>query len=150
MSKKIKVSVIIIGILMLIFSILINASIIKIGTDTLNPYIIESPVTKEDINWTFTEKIESDGFNPPQNEVTLQIKDKKYIAGIYEGSCSVTNTKLLINQISGAICWWAGGGVELGVFIQDKKLVLKRRPIDKGNTEYPSFVTPFETFLELI
>jgi len=40
--------------------------------------------------------------------------------------------------------------VELGVFIQDKKLVLKRRPIDKGNTEYPSFVTPFETFLELI
>ncbi|KKR79230.1 MAG: hypothetical protein UU24_C0014G0002 [Candidatus Nomurabacteria bacterium GW2011_GWA2_40_9] len=149
MPKKIKIIVIIIGILMLVFSILVSTGVIKIGTDTLNPYVIENPVAKEDINWTFTEKTESDGLNPPRNEVTLQIKDKTYTAGIYEGSCSVTNTELLINQISSATCWWAGDGVELGVFIQDKKLVLKRKPIDEGSAEYPSFVSKFETFLEL-
>lgn len=150
MRKKTRIIVIVTGILILIFSVLITTGIIKIGDNEINPYIAKTSLTKDDIAWSFTEKVESDGLNPPQSEVELQIKDKKYSAGIYEGSCSVQNTEMLINQISGAMCWWAGGGVELGVFTEDKKIVLKRRPIDEGSAEYPSFVSRFKTFLELI
>lgn len=150
MQKKTRIIIIAVGLLILLFSILIRTGVIKIGEKIINPYVAENPITREDIKWSFTEKVESDGLNPPQTDVELQIKDKKYSAGIYEGSCSVQNTELLINQTSGAVCWWAGGGVELGVFVEDKKIVLKRKPIDEGSAEYPSFASPFETFLELI
>ena len=149
MQKKNKIIVVVIGILALVFSVLITTGVINIGGDTINPYVVENPITKDDVAWNFRESVESDGLNPPETEVELQIKDKKYPAGAYEGSCSTQNVDLLLNQISGAMCWWAGGGVELGVFVEDKKTVLKRRPVDEGSAEYPSFVSSFEKFLEI-
>lgn len=150
MKKKITWIVLILGIVVLISSVLVTAGVIKIKDDTINPYVAKTPLTTADVVWDFQEKVESDGLNPPGIGVTLRIKDKKYDAGVYEGSCSVQTTEMIINQVSRAICWWAGGGVELGVFVEDKKTVLKRRPVDEGTAEYPSFVSPFEIVLELM
>jgi len=148
-SKKTNTVIAVAGVLTLVFSVLITTGVIKIGGDAINPYVAKNPISREDIVWSFVEKEESDGLNPPRSEVSLQIKDKKYSAGIYDGSCATQNTEMIINQISRTICWWAGGGTEIGVFVEDKKTVLKRRPVDEGSAEYPSFVAPFEVLLEL-
>jgi hypothetical protein len=80
-------------------------------------------------------------------EVKLGIWGKIYDLGTYRGrDCSAMAVNLLSkNEISGAVCWCAGGE-EIGVFKEDSKLVVKKREL----VESPNVPQPdFETILEI-
>ncbi len=69
---------------------------------------------KRAMHWTFTDAGENTAGNP-QTKVSLNDR----VIGTYEGSCSEIDGSgwtLLAGEVSGVICWFAGGGKEVGVF----------------------------------
>lgn len=103
--------------------------------------------------WNFESKGEDTVTGIPHTEVTLAINDKKYSAGTYEGNCTdIKNSswQLVAGEEVGAICWWAGGGVELGVFEEAGQLVIKKGLLDEGGAETPGIRGNFETLLKLV
>lgn len=101
------------------------------------------------ITWSFETK-EAEGMNPPQTKVTVSIDGKDSNAGIYDGTCaSVEPTELESGELSGVLCWWAGGGTEIGVFKENGKMILKKRSMDEGTAEEEGFRGNFQTVLEL-
>jgi hypothetical protein len=76
----------------------------------------------------------------PSTQVSLTANDteKVYDLGKYEGGCSVIEGsawKLLAGEQSGAICYFAGGGTELGIFNENGKIVVKKGTIEEGTAE---------------
>lgn len=68
-------------------------------------------------NWTFADKGE-DAQGIPQTEVSFNGR----VVGTYQGSCSEisgTSWQLLPGELSGVICWYAGGGKEVGFFANE-------------------------------
>ncbi len=88
----------------------------------------------------------------PHTRVILETNGKTYPLGEYEGSCfeiAASAWGLSEGELSGAICWFAGGGSELGVFKENGKLVVKKGDIEEGDAENPGFRGNFKTVLEL-
>lgn len=107
------------------------------------------PLATNDITWSFSTE-EAEGMNPPQTEVTLKVPDESLVVGTFDGSCSlVAKEQFLTNQVSGVLCWFAGGGVELGVFNENGKTILKKGVVDEGGAEEEGFRGNFETIREL-
>ena len=103
-------------------------------------------------SWFF----EGDGVNEdnqaPITAVTLTAGERSIDAGRYEGSCFVIETsdwQLQAGEKSGVICWFAGGGSEIGVFEENGKIIVKVGDIDEGDAETPGFRGNFKTILEL-
>ncbi|MES2134906.1 MAG: hypothetical protein V4449_01530 [Patescibacteria group bacterium] len=102
--------------------------------------------------WSFKDKGEDTVTGVPHTEVTLTMNNTKYEAGTYEGNCSEivgSSWQLMAGEQSGVICWWAGGGTELGVFEENGQLVIKKGLLDEGGAETPGLRGNFETFLKL-
>ena len=102
------------------------------------------------ISWKFKDaKVKN---NIPQTNVELVIGDKKYPLGTYEGSCSdiaSSSWKLLDGEKSGAICWYAGGGTEIGIFEATSTLDVKKGIIEEGDGETGGTRGNFEALLSL-
>lgn len=95
--------------------------------------------------WQFSEK---DG-DVPSTQVTLVYAGASYDLGAWDGTCSEQDTDYLPGQVSKAVCWYAGGGVEFGVFEEGGKVVVKRGTLDEGSAEEAGFRGDFRTVLAL-
>lgn len=96
--------------------------------------------------WNITERGEKDGI--PQSGVTLTSGGKTYDAGVFSGSCAEidgTSWTLVEGEKTGVICWWAGGGNEIGIFEENGTFVLKVGSLDEGSAEVPGFRGDFQT-----
>lgn len=121
----------------------IAAVIILVGAYALyansRPALNTEPV-REEFTWTFEDRGVERTSGAPTTNVSLNISGVEIPLGIYVGNCfSVAGSawQLLPNELSGAICYFAGGGKEIGVFEEAGKLVLKEGEIDEGDAETP-------------
>lgn len=113
------------------------------------------------ITWLLEKAGEDSETGAPLTRVKVDFKGeikKGYDAGVYAGNCfeiAKSEWELLENEISGVICWWAGGGDEIGIFKEDDKLVGKHGTLGAGSpaTEdepaIPNFRGGFEKLFEI-
>jgi len=91
--------------------------------------------------WRFTSRGEKDGI--PQTQVTLVAKSKIEVIGTYEGSCAVQEAQAegdyLPYEVSKVICWYAGGGHEVGVFEEPGQTVVRVGEVDEGASGVEGF-----------
>jgi|SRR3989344_1254172 len=102
--------------------------------------------------WRMEGVTDAEGVREAQTYVSLVTMGNEYRIGTFDGSCFVieeSSWTLVENEKSGVICWWAGGGSEIGVFDEGGKLVLKQGSLEEGDAETPGFRGDFQTFLEL-
>ena len=110
----------------------------------------QSPSGK--LEWHFAEAGTDETNSAPLTKVTLMAGDKTHDLGAYTGSCSVIESsawELLQNEKTGAICWFAGGGTELGVFEESGKLTVKKGELSEGEEGGAGFRGNFETLVVL-
>jgi len=103
---------------------------------------VVSPTVVEQFEWSFIDRGVSQELSAPQTAVALRVAGVEVQLGTYTGTCfdiKGSSWEFVRNEIAGAICWWAGGGVELGVFEEDGKLVLKKGEIEEGTAEGGGF-----------
>lgn len=110
-------------------------------------------VTFPEFSWQFVEAGTADDGFVPLTAITLQTSSGgSYALGTYEGTCAdmVTSSwELSENEIAGAICWFAGGGKEIGVFQKNDELVVMVGDIEEGTAETEGFRGNFSEVLTL-
>lgn len=104
--------------------------------------------------WKTTSLGSDDMTSAPLTRVTLvdTHTGKSHDAGIQSGSCAVIEQsawKLLDQEISGVICWWAGGGTEIGVFQEGDALRIKTGLVEEGTAETAGSRGGFKTMFSL-
>lgn len=103
------------------------------------PPIVSTPVSADEVKWTFDEKGEN-AAGLPQTQVTVKIHGETYDAGTYSGICRERNTsELLENQISGVLCYAAGFGDEVGVFKDARDYTLQVGEVQEPSADGPEF-----------
>lgn len=100
------------------------------------------------IAWEFMDAGEVDGI--PQTRVKVFIDGETHELGVSQGSCAeLTAENLEENQVSGALCWYAGAGDEYGVFIENERYVVKKGVQEEPTAESAGFRGDFEVLLSL-
>jgi hypothetical protein len=102
---------------------------------------------KQEFAWSFVDLGVDASTSVPKTDVSLRIAGVNVPLGVYDGNCfSVAGSswQLLSGEVSGAICYWAGGGKEVGVFEEGGKLVLKEGIVDEGDAEHPGSRSDFK------
>lgn len=103
--------------------------------------------------WRFTEVLDGSGTaGAVQTTVTLVAGGAEHEIGTFDGSCfdiKESSWTLQEGELAGAICWWAGGGNEVGVFRDRGETVVKVGQLDEGTAETPGFRGNFETVLTI-
>jgi len=95
-------------------------------------------------SWRFVTTESEDGL-PPRTQVALISNGDVYDAGAYAGSCAeIANENLLEGEVSAVLCWWAGGGDELGIFKEGDRYVLKRGVQEEPTAEGDGFRGNFQ------
>lgn len=101
-------------------------------------------------DWKFTAADEHVDTGAPKTQVTLLSNDHAYDVGTYLGSCSrIVSANLVTGEIDGVLCWFAGGGDEVGIFKEGDTFVVKKRQVDEGTAETPGTPTAFTTIVQL-
>lgn len=106
------------------------------------------PAPRPSVAWAFT----SDGeySSIPYTRVHIHAAGDVYDAGSYAGSCNeLDHVGLATGELSGALCWYAGGGVELGVFTGRVHPILRAREVEEGTAETPAIPGVWHDLLEL-
>ncbi len=65
----------------------------------------------------------------PQSRVSMVYKNKIYELGVFQGSCfriADSEWEYVSGESDGVICWWAGGGVEIGVFPENNTYSIRK------------------------
>ncbi len=95
-------------------------------------------------SWQFSDK--SEGAEVPRTEVKLIAGAGTYnhTVGVYDGTCAEQETDLLAGEKSKVVCWWAGGGKEIGLFEEAGQLVVKVGDVDEGSEETEGFRGNFQ------
>ena len=76
----------------------------------------------------------------PRTQVTLMTGGKTHTIGTYDGSCAVMNDgDYLPYEVSKVICWFAGGGHEVGVFEEPGQVVVRVGEVDEGASGIQGF-----------
>ena len=102
----------------------------------------------EDFSWKFEQAAEKGG--APQTTVMLMHDTESRKIGTYAGSCAeIATENLQPGQVSGVLCWFAGGGDEIGVFEEGGEYVVKVGQQEESSAESDGFRGNFETVLEL-
>jgi hypothetical protein len=120
------------------------------GTDTETPSDAKHTAT-----WSFEPAGEQEVSNAPLTKITLTWDGGAYDAGTYAGQCAeIDGTSgggiaLLENEVSGAFCYWAGFGDEVGIFKEGDRYVLKHGEYQEPTAEAPDFRGNFTTLVEL-
>ena len=117
--------------LWLIFAILAGVGFVVFWHDTA------APAGTAAYEWRFSEKGERDGI--PQTQVSLVAKGKVHVIGTYEGTCAQQEGDYLEYEVSKAICWYAGGGHEVGVFEEPGQIVVRVGEVDEGTSGIEGF-----------
>lgn len=102
--------------------------------------------------WTLEELPENPESLVPQTTVTLFADGSDVYTGTFTGSCSTidgTSWTLQEGEVGGVVCWFAGGGNEVGVFSENGDYVVKVGDLDEGGAETPGFRGNFKTIVEL-
>ena len=100
------------------------------------------------IAWYFNDAGEVNGM--PQTKVEVFIDGETYDLGTSQGSCSeLSAEELQENQVSGALCWYAGAGDEYGVFIENERYVVRKGVKEEPTAETAGFRGSFETLFSL-
>lgn len=103
-------------------------------------------------NWEMTDAGTDQVTGMPRTKVVVKYGDKIRTVGTYDGSCAEidgSSWALLENEKTGVICWWAGGGKELGIFEESGNLVLKAGDLDEGSEEVTGFRGNFVNVFEI-
>ena len=106
-----------------------------------HPPIVTEPL-KEEFAWSFVDRGVNASSSMPQTNVALRIRNIDIPLGTYDGNCfSIAGSAwpLLSGEVSGAICYFAGGGTEIGVFEEGSTLVLKKGDVEEGDAEHAGF-----------
>lgn len=120
--------------------------------------IIETPLATStpapQWQWQFDSAGEDPQTGIPKTNVTLKNGGTSYSIGATEGTCfdiAQSDWKLLTDQgeLAGAICYWAGGGSEIGVFSEDGNAVVKIGDVDEGTAETPGVRGNFRTLFSI-
>ncbi len=88
----------------------------------------------------------------PRSGITLTSGGQTYPIGEFSGACAEidgTSWPLYEGEKTGVICWWAGGGSEVGIFEENGTFVVKEGDLDEGNADIPGFRGNFRTILVL-
>lgn len=136
MPKKIKniSALLIVGVAALLF-----------GIKFFNPGDVSTP---PEHSWEFLQ-IEEQADGIPRVSVQLWVQDKPRTVGTFEGSCATSYEDLLPGETEKVVCWYAGGGTEIGLFSEGGRFVVKRGDVDEGSAEVPGFRGNFNTLFEL-
>lgn len=102
--------------------------------------------------WQFDPMGETDGVL--KTNVILNNGGTSYVIGTMDGTCfDITTSEwpLLVDQgeFAGAICWWAGGGKEIGVFSDGGRALIKVGDIEEGTAEEEGFRGNFQTLFAI-
>ncbi|MFZ2555990.1 MAG: hypothetical protein WAZ27_01515 [Minisyncoccia bacterium] len=116
--------------------------------------VVTPAIPETQWQWSFAPAGEDAASGAPKTTVTLRNGETSYSIGTYIGSCvdmQASSWKLAEDEgeIAGAVCWWAGGGQEIGVFSEDGKAVIKVGDIDEGDAENPGFRGNWRTLFEI-
>lgn len=104
----------------------------------------------ESYAWDFEALGEDRGV--PRTEVALKVGPDYHTIGTYAGTCfdmKGSSWVMDADEIAGAICWWAGGGKEIGVYREGDTYVIKAGDLDEGTAETGGFRGNFKTVLEI-
>ncbi len=107
---------------------------------------------KHAVSWTFDSLPEDSATGAPMTKVTVTWDGTTHDAGTYQGSCAEidgSNGTLQDAQVSGALCWWAGAGDEIGVFAENATFVLKHGEQQEPSAEAQGFRGNFKTLKTL-
>lgn len=88
----------------------------------------------------------------PRTGVTLTVNGTTHPIGEFNGNCSEikgSGWTLQPGEVSGIICWWAGGGDEVGIFSENGQTVVKQGVLDEGSAETPGVRGGYKTILTL-
>lgn len=103
-------------------------------------------------SWGFAEAGTDENSQAPLTRVTLIADGVSYDAGLYSGSCFEMERSplaLLPNEIAAVVCWFAGGGNEIGLFDENGRTVVKVGFVDEGSAEVPPFRGDFTALFEV-
>jgi hypothetical protein len=104
--------------------------------------------TEKDYRWIFDPASTTDEAMP-RSTVHIAIGQEVRTIGTFDGTCAEYDTDLLPNEETKVVCWWAGGGNEIGVFTENGVRVVKVGDVDEGSAEEPGFRGNFRTVLDL-
>lgn len=102
--------------------------------------------------WEFKDTGVATEYGAPVMSVKLTYNGKTYDFSGYEGSCfdvKGSAWSLVEGELAGAICYFAGGGYEIGIFSEGGKMVAKKGVLSEGDAETPSFRGDFTQLLVL-
>ena len=93
-------------------------------------------------DWTFTAQPDNATTGVPSTKVSFSIDGgATRDVGTFDGNCFTilgSAWEFQQNEASGAICYFAGGGTEIGVFNQtDGSLSVQKGDVDEGSAETP-------------
>ncbi len=113
----------------------------------------ESPTTaKHSVAWKFEQVSEDKETGAIKTKVTVTWDGTSHDAGTYEGSCAEidgSNGTLSDGEVSGALCWYAGAGDEIGVFSENGTFVLKHGEQQEPSGEGEGFRGNFKVLMSL-
>lgn len=86
----------------------------------------------------------------PQTQVILITGGTSYTIGTYDGICADMEGEYLEYEVSKAVCWFAGGGHEIGVFEEPGQVVVRVGEVDEGASGIQGFRGNFVLVKRLI
>lgn len=103
--------------------------------------------------WQFDAAGETDQ-GVPKTTVTLRNGSTSYAIGTMEGNCydiSESEWELLSEEgeIAGAICWFAGGGTEIGVFSDGGRALIRLGVLEEATAESEGIRGEFQTLFAI-
>ncbi len=107
---------------------------------------------KHAVTWKFDTVSEDKETGAIKTKVTVTWDGVSHDGGTYQGSCAEvdgSNGTLSEGEVSGALCWYAGAGDEIGVFSENGGFVLKHGDQQEPSGEGDGFRGNFKTLLTL-
>ncbi len=99
----------------------------------------------EAYSWQFVDKTADQ--SQPKTQVSFVANGKARVVGTYDGSCAEQDSDLLPNEKSKVVCWFAGGGNEIGLFEEGGVWSVRVGDLDEGSVEVDGFRGNFKTVI---
>lgn len=114
------------------------------------PALAETPPVGDVPVWTL-EHVPTEG-DVPQTRVSLTYNNVEYPLGVYDGACFLIEEsawELLPEEETGVICYWAGAGIEIGVFNTNGVRTVQQGIIEEPSAEFEGLRGEFLTIKAL-
>lgn len=103
------------------------------------------------VEWSFRDNGYDESKSADTTTVTLTVDGTSHEVGTYLGSCAeVAESERPDGAISAALCWFAGAGDEIGLYIgAADELVVQKREIQEPTAESAEYRGALETVIRL-